>query len=185
MLFRSYFAMGLDCDKRPIDALASNMGHCLWTGIVDADRAPAVAEALLRPDLFSGWGIRTLSTTTPGYNPISYHNGTVWPHDTALGAWGLARCGFAAEADMLASQLVEASASFDYSLPEVFAGYARDEILLTQPDRRLDIYASSRWPDTLPQSREDSAPPLAKTVTPSSLCPKTWTGRRRRPARNV
>ena len=78
---RGWFALGLDAVKHPIDALASNMGHCLWTGIVDDDKAPAVAERLLSPELFSGWGIRTLATSMPAYNPVSYHNGSVWPHD--------------------------------------------------------------------------------------------------------
>ncbi|MDQ3756693.1 MAG: amylo-alpha-1,6-glucosidase, partial [Actinomycetota bacterium] len=81
---RGWFAMGLDADKRPIDALASNMGHCLWTGIVDSDKAPLVAERLLSNEMFSGWGIRTLGSSMAGYNPISYHCGSVWPHDNAL-----------------------------------------------------------------------------------------------------
>ena len=85
---RAWFAIGLDGDKRPIDALASNMGHCLWTGIVDDDKAARVAERLLSPQLFSGWGIRTLATSMSAYNPVSYHNGSVWPHDTALCAAG-------------------------------------------------------------------------------------------------
>src|SRR4029079_10491797 len=79
-----YFAMGLDRDKRRIDAITSNMGHCLWTGIVDEAKAPAVARHLLSTDMFSGWGVRTLSEPMVGYNPISYHCGSVWPHDNAL-----------------------------------------------------------------------------------------------------
>jgi len=83
--------MGLDADKQPIDALASNMGHCLWTGIVDEDRAPLVAEKLLSKEMFSGWGIRTLAESEVYYNPLSYQNGSVWPHDSALCAAGLMR----------------------------------------------------------------------------------------------
>ena len=74
------------------------MGHCLWTGIVDEDKAEAVAHHLLGPDLFSGWGVRTLAESMGAYNPLSYHNGSVWPHDNAIIAAGLARYGFVAEA---------------------------------------------------------------------------------------
>src|SRR5439155_2287864 len=95
---RGWFAVGLDQDKRPIDSLASNMGHCLWTGIVDQDKAAAVARRLLLPELFSGWGVRTLATSVGGYNPISYHCGSVWPHDNAIIAAGLMRYGFVEEA---------------------------------------------------------------------------------------
>src|SRR5688500_16506852 len=75
---RGWYAVGLDHEKRPIDSLASNMGHCLWTGIVDEDKAPQVASRLLSPEMFSGWGVRTLATTMGGYNPVSYHCGSVW-----------------------------------------------------------------------------------------------------------
>ena len=78
-----WLAMGLDRDKQPLDALTSNMGHCLWTGILDEDKAQRVGEQLLSAGMFSGWGIRTLATSMTGYNPISYHNGSVWPHDNA------------------------------------------------------------------------------------------------------
>src|SRR6202034_3797042 len=81
---RGYFALGLDGDKRPIDALGSNMGHCLWTGIVDRDKAASVAQHLTSRPMFSGFGIRTLATGMGAYNPMSYHNGSVWPHDNAI-----------------------------------------------------------------------------------------------------
>ncbi len=97
-----YFAVALDGDKRPVDACASNMGHCLWTGIVDEDKAPRVAEQLLSPEMFSGWGIRTLGTAMGAYNPVSYHNGSVWPHDNAIIAAGLMRYGFVDEAQRVA-----------------------------------------------------------------------------------
>ena len=89
-----WFAIGLDRDKAPIDSLTSNMGHCLWTGIVDDDKAQAVARHLLSDEMFSGWGTRTLAASMGGYNPVSYHCGSVWPHDTAIVAAGLARYGF-------------------------------------------------------------------------------------------
>lgn len=85
------YAFGLDRDKRPIDAVTSNAGHCLWTGIADPDKADRVADRLLATDMFSGFGIRTLATTMAAYNPVSYHYGSIWPHDNAIGAAGLAR----------------------------------------------------------------------------------------------
>ncbi|MGH8997182.1 MAG: amylo-alpha-1,6-glucosidase, partial [Acidimicrobiales bacterium] len=91
---KGWYAVGLDADKSPIDSLTSNIGHCLWAGIVDEDKAATVAQKLLSPQMFTGWGVRTLSTDNPAYNPISYHCGSVWPHDTAIVAAGLARYGF-------------------------------------------------------------------------------------------
>jgi glycogen debranching enzyme len=121
----AFFALGLDRDKRPIDAVASNMGHLLWSGIVDDDRAAAVAETLTGAGLWSGWGIRTLSAHEAAYNPLTYHNGTVWPHDNSLAAAGLARAGFHREVARILERLIEAAVHFDYRLPEVFAGFDR------------------------------------------------------------
>jgi glycogen debranching enzyme len=125
---RGWFAVGLDKDKRPIDALASNMGHCLWTGIVDPDKAPAVAEHLMSPAMFSGWGVRTLASTMGAYNPASYHNGSVWPHDNALVAAGLMRYGFVDEARRLAEAVLDTAAAFDGRLPELLCGFDRSEL---------------------------------------------------------
>src|SRR5207302_6512071 len=119
--------IGLDGEKNQIDALASNMGHCLWTGIIDTDKAPIVAERLMAPDMFSGWGIRTLSEKAVGYNPLSYHCGSVWPHDNAIVAAGLMRYGFVEEAQRLILALLAAAAAQDSRLPELFSGLARDE----------------------------------------------------------
>ncbi|GAA1775630.1 hypothetical protein GCM10009712_24410 [Pseudarthrobacter sulfonivorans] len=91
LLERGYFAVALDKDKKPVDALASNTGHCLWTGIIDNDKAAQVAEHLVSPDMFTGWEIRTLASGMGAYNPASYHNGSVWPHDNAITAAGLDR----------------------------------------------------------------------------------------------
>jgi glycogen debranching enzyme len=124
---RAHFALALDGDKRQVDALTSNIGHLLWSGIVDDDLAAPTAAALMGPTLFSGWGIRTMSTSDVGYNPIEYHNGTVWPHDSALIAEGLRRYGFRTEATRLAGAIVDAAGYFDHRLPEVFSGYDRAE----------------------------------------------------------
>lgn len=121
-----YFALGLDRDKKRIDGVGSNMGHCLWTGIVDEEKAPQVARVLLSDAMFSGWGVRTLSMENAGYNPISYHCGSVWPHDNALCAAGLMRYGFADEAHRVMRGMVDASRWFGDLLPELFAGMTRD-----------------------------------------------------------
>jgi glycogen debranching enzyme len=125
---RGWFAVGLDADKRPIDSLTSNMGHCLWTGIVDEDKAHAVAQRLLSPEMFTGWGIRTLASTMGGYNPVSYHCGSVWPHDTAIAAAGLARYGFEEGAQRLVMSLLDAGIAQGGRLPELFAGLDREEV---------------------------------------------------------
>jgi glycogen debranching enzyme len=125
---REYYALALDAEKRPVDVVTSNPGHLLWTGIVRPDRARLVARRLLSPELFSGWGVRTMACTEQGYNPLSYHNGSVWPHDTSLIVSGLARYGFADEAARLTTGLLAAlDHAPDSRLPEVFAGYDRDE----------------------------------------------------------
>src|SRR5207302_10707056 len=110
-----------------IDALASNMGHCLWTGIIDTDKAPIVAERLMATDMFSGWGIRTLSETAVGYNPMSYHCGSVWPHDNAIIAAGLMRYGFVDEALRVTMALFAAAALQAPRLPQLLSGPARDD----------------------------------------------------------
>lgn len=120
-----WYALGLDADKRPVDALASNMGHCLWTGIVEPERAGFVAERLMSPELFSGWGIRTLGTSMAAYNPVSYHNGSVWPHDNALCAAGLARYGLTDAAQRVIRGQLDVAAAFQLRLPELFAGFER------------------------------------------------------------
>lgn len=124
---RNWYAVGLDRDKRPIDALASNMGHCLLSGIIDTDKAQAVADRLLSPEMFTGWGIRTLASTMAAYNPMSYHNGSVWPHDNTMIASGLMRYGFVEQAQRVAMSLLDAAAAFDGRLPELFCGFDRSE----------------------------------------------------------
>jgi glycogen debranching enzyme len=108
-----------------VDARASNMGHCLWSGIVDDDKAAAVAERLLAPEMFSGWGIRTLATDMGAYNPASYHNGSVWPHDNAMIVAGLMRYGLIEEAHRVAFAVLDAADAFGGRLPELFCGFDR------------------------------------------------------------
>ena len=127
---RQWFAVGLDADKRPIDSLTSNIGHCLWTGIVEEDKAQAVARHLLSPDMYSGWGVRTLATSMGGYNPVSYHCGSVWPHDTAIIAAGLARYGFEEGAQRLVLALFDAAVAQGGRLPELYSGLDRTELPL-------------------------------------------------------
>jgi glycogen debranching enzyme len=122
---KGWLAMGLDRDKKPIDALTSNMGHCLWTGILDAEKARIVAERLVSRDLFSGWGVRTLATSMVGYNPISYHCGSVWPHDNAIVAAGLMRYGFVEESQRVIMAMLDAAIQQGGRLPELFSGLDR------------------------------------------------------------
>ncbi|MEV8146674.1 glycogen debranching N-terminal domain-containing protein [Arthrobacter sp. NPDC080073] len=124
---KGYFAIALDRDKKPVDSCASNMGHCLWTGIVDEEKAPSVVRRLMSREMFTGWGIRTLASDMVAYNPVSYHNGSVWPHDTALAATGIMRYGFVDEAKKVARGVLEAAAHFDGQLPELFCGFDRSE----------------------------------------------------------
>ncbi len=122
-----YFAQALDGSKRQVQAITSNPGHCLWMRILERPKAAHVAQRLLSPDMFSGWGIRTLSDRAINYNPCSYHNGSVWPFDTALAVAGLRQYGFAEEAERLARALVEASIDFPmHRPPELFCGDVRE-----------------------------------------------------------
>ena len=123
-----YFAMGLDGDKRQIDGRGSNIGHCLWSGIIDVDKAESVARHLLSPEMFSGWGVRTLATSMATYDPMSYHCGSVWPHDNALIASGLMRYGFVEEAHRVIRGILDASAASGGRLPELFSGISRSDV---------------------------------------------------------
>ncbi len=120
-----YFALALDPDGNQVDALASNNGHLLWSGIVDKSKSKAVARHLLGPRLFSGWGVRTLAEGQGRYNPIGYHVGTVWPFDNSFIAWGLRRYGFKEDAAVIAAGILDAAQFFDGRLPEAFGGYQR------------------------------------------------------------
>ena len=118
----AYPAIALDADKRPVDSLTSNIGHLLGTGLLDSEQSALVAARLVSPELSSGFGLRTLSSDSAGYWPLSYHGGSVWAHDTAIAIRGLVRAGFHAEALELCDGLLAAAASFDFRMPELHSG---------------------------------------------------------------
>jgi glycogen debranching enzyme len=122
-----YHALALDGEKRQVDGLTSNIGHLLWSGILDEDEAAATAARLFGPQLHSGWGVRTLGAGEAGYNPLGYHTGTVWPHENSLIAAGLARYGRHDLACELGASILRAAPHFEHRLPEVFAGYPAAE----------------------------------------------------------
>ena len=124
---RGHYALALDAEKRQVDSLTSNVGHVLWSGILSPERAAATVARLTSREVFSGWGIRTMATSEAGFNPLEYHNGAVWPHDTALIAEGMRRYGYREEASRLAVALLEAAEAFQGRLPELFAGFERSE----------------------------------------------------------
>jgi glycogen debranching enzyme len=169
-----FYALALDGEKRHVDSLCSNIGHLLWSGIVKPERADAVVDRLMGDELWSGWGVRTMSSAETAYNPLAYHNGSVWPHDNSLIAWGLARYGRWPEAQRIIRRTLQAAEHFDYQLPEVFAGFSRTEtpfpipyptaarpqawaaaapvlllqiLLGLQPDRRRQVLATGAPPD--------------------------------------
>jgi glycogen debranching enzyme len=121
-----YYAMALDGAGQPVRGVATNPAHCLWTGIIDRERAQATVQRVMRDDMFSGWGLRTLSADNPRFNPLGYHTGTVWPHDNSIAAMGFKMYGFEEELNRLATALFDAAVSFDYfRLPELFGGEER------------------------------------------------------------
>ncbi len=129
----AYPALALDADKRPVDALTSNIGHLLRTGILSPDEEALVARQLASPEMSDGYGLRTMSSANGGYQPLSYHCGSIWPHDTAIVAAGLAATGFDAEAAALIDGLLAAAEAFDYRLPEIYGGDPREAIARPVP----------------------------------------------------
>lgn len=121
------YVFALDPEKQQVRSLTSNVGHCLWSGIASPERAARVVKRLMQPDMWTGWGIRTLSTENHAYNPYSYHLGSVWPHDNGIIAMGFKRYGFAAEVAEIAHGIFDAAKYFaSYRLPELFAGIKRE-----------------------------------------------------------
>jgi glycogen debranching enzyme len=122
------YAFALDGDKKKVLTIASNVGHCLWSGIVPPERAARVVKRLMAPDMWSGWGIRTLSSENPAFNPYNYQTGSVWPHDNAIIALGFKRYGFGVEAARIARDISEAASHFQSNqLPELYTTIERDE----------------------------------------------------------
>ena len=129
-----YFAQALDASGKPVPAVTSSPGHCLWSGILSPEKAGKVVRRLMAPDMLSGWGIRTMSSQEPGFNPMSYHNGSVWPHDNSLIIAGLKRYGYDHEANRVFGEVYEAGLRFpDYRLPELYCGFDRDRRYRAMP----------------------------------------------------
>jgi glycogen debranching enzyme len=145
---RGYYAVALDGRKRPVDACTSNMGQCLMFGIIDEDKAPLVAGRLMSPEMFSGWGVRTLASDMGAYNPASYHNGSVWPHDNAIIAAGLLRYGFVEQAQRISTALFEAAEYSEGRLPELFCGFSREHF--DQPVPYPTACSPQAWAATTP-----------------------------------
>ena len=122
-----HYALALDGEKRKVNSLTSNIGHLLWSGIVPATRVDTIVDQLMGEELWSGWGVRTMSAGDGGFNPLTYHDGTVWPHDNSLIAWGLSRCNHWTEAQRIVRRMINAAGHFGFQLPEVFAGFSRAE----------------------------------------------------------
>ena len=141
-----FYAQGLDRHKVPIRSITSNPAHCLWAGIIDPERAEILRDRLMAPDMFSGWGIRTLSAGSPHYNPMSYHNGTVWPHDNSIAVAGLRRYRHAEAAGQVIDGIMEAGERMpNYRLPELFCGFRRDSRYNNGPAEYLVSCNPQAW----------------------------------------
>ncbi len=136
-------AVALDGNGDAVDSIASNAGHLLWSGILDERDAERVVRRLFEPDMYTGWGLRTLSSSAARYHPLSYHNGSVWPHDTMLAAVGMLENGFADEAATLSRAVERAAAHFNGHLPELFGGFSDDQF--PQPVRYAHAAAPQAW----------------------------------------
>lgn len=179
MADRQYPAIALDGAKAQVGTVASDAGHCLWSGILDEEHAAQVAYRLLAPDLFSGWGIRTLSTEEVTYDPLSYHNGSVWPHDTSLCVLGLKRHGYDQEANRVVTALFEAATHHAYArLPELFGGNSRDEGPPREYPRACSPQAwAAATPIALVQAMLGLEPDAASGVLRLRPCLPAWIGR--------
>src|SRR6266571_4238913 len=141
-----FYAQGLDRQKVPIPSITSNPAHGLWAGIVDPERAEILRDRLMAPDMFSGWGIRTLSVDSPHYNPMSYHNGTIWPHDNSIAVAGLRRYRHVEAAGRVIEGIMEAGIRMpDHRLPELFCGFRRDSHYNNGPAEYLVSCNPQAW----------------------------------------
>lgn len=159
-----YFALALDKEKNKVDAITSNPGHLLWSGLLDEEKAKAVADRLLSSEFFTGWGIRTLSSKAVFYNPLSYHNGSVWPHDNSIIAAGLFRYGFFDHFHQVFNGLIQASQYFpQHRLPELFCGF----------DRRVSIVPVQYITSNAPQAWSAGAIPFMFSTMLGISCEET------------
>lgn len=161
-----WYAVALDGDKRTVASRTSNLGHLLWTGIIPQERAERLAGHLVDPAMFTGWGIRTLASDNAGYNPLSYHCGSVWPHDTAIAVAGLARYGCDEQAQTIACGLLDASTHSGGRLPELFGGFGRD-----------DLHTPVPYPASCSPQAWSAAAPLLLVRSMLGLQPNLLTGR--------
>lgn len=161
-----YPAMALDGSGRPVDAVASNMGHLLATGILNADETAAIAARLAAPDMSDAYGLRTMSSQSGGFGPLRYHCGTVWPHDTAIAVTGLARSGHPKAAARLVEGILAAAPTFDYRLPELWGG-----------DARADTPAPVPYPAACRPQAWSAASAIALMTAMTGLEPDVPTGR--------
>jgi glycogen debranching enzyme len=175
-----YYALALDGEKNRVDALCSNIGHLLFSGIVPPERVDTIVDQLMGDDLWSGWGVRTMSAADAAFNPLSYHNGTVWPHDNSLIAYGLARHARWPEAHRIIRVMLHAAGHFGYELPEVFAGMHRSEtgFPIAYPTAARPQAWAAGTPVLLLQLllglRPDPRRQVLETVAPLEL--PSWTG---------
>jgi glycogen debranching enzyme len=174
-----YFAQALDKDKRPVPTITSNPGHGLWCGIVDEEKARLTARRMMQPDMLSGWGLRTISEDSPSYNPMSYHNGSIWPHDNSIVVAGLKRYGCHEEANAIATQTVEAAQHFLYErLPELYCGFQRDYAYGSGPAEYPVSCSPQAWAAAAPFLMLQAILGLEADAAHStlSLCPRlpTW-----------
>src|SRR5919201_1007165 len=142
----AFYAQALDRDKRQVQQISSNPGHCLWSGVLDRRRAATVAARLCAPDMYTGWGIRTLSSQMISYNPMSYHNGSIWPHDNSLIVDGFRRYGHRQEAELVARSVLEAGLRLeDDRPPQLFCGFTRDRKFDSPPGEYLVSCSPQAW----------------------------------------
>ena len=163
---RGWFAVALDLAKRPVDAVTSNTDHCLWTGSRTRTKPPWSRSICCPTTCFSGWGIRTLAASMAAYNPMSYHNGPVWPHDNALCAAGLMRYGFAGYAQRVAEAVLDAAGQFGHRLPELFCGLPRADYPVPVP-----------YPTSFSPQASAAAAPLQLLHSLLGLAPQLSAGR--------
>jgi glycogen debranching enzyme len=146
-----FYSQGLDRDKQQVPTISSNPGHCLWSGIASEDKAVATVQRMMRPDMVSGWGVRTISSESHSYNPMSYHNGSIWPHDNSLVAAGFKRYGCHEEANAVISQVAEAAQYFRYyRLPELYCGFNRDTVYGSGPSEYPVSCSPQAWAAAAP-----------------------------------